>query len=170
MHVMTTAQANAGTAGKTAAERVPSQSGEVATAAGAGRETVLATEHGKTTIADVVVQKIAGLAAREISGVHKLGGGVARAFGVVMERIPGATPSVGQGVSVEVGERQAAVDLDLVVEYGVEIGELTEAIRRNVIGSIERMTGLEVTEVNISVDDVHLPGDDGDGDGEARVE
>ncbi|HEX3488117.1 MAG TPA: Asp23/Gls24 family envelope stress response protein [Streptosporangiaceae bacterium] len=162
---MTTAKADAGTAGKTAGERVPSQSG-------AGRETVLATGHGKTTIADVVVQKIAGLAAREISGVHKLGGGVARAFGVVMERIPGATPSVGQGVSVEVGERQAAVDLDLVVEYGAEIGELTQAIRRNVIGSIERMTGLEVTEVNISVDDVHLPGDDGDGDGdgEARVE
>ena len=79
--------ANADTAGKTAAEKVPPQSGEVAMAAGAGRETVLATEHGKTTIADVVVQKIAGLAAREISGVHKLGGGVARAFGVVMERV-----------------------------------------------------------------------------------
>jgi uncharacterized alkaline shock family protein YloU len=166
---MTAAKANADTAGKTAGERAPSRSGEVATAAGEGRETVLVTEHGKTIIADLVVQKIAGLAAREISGVHKLGGGVARAFGVVMEQIPGATPSLGQGVSVEVGERQAAVDLDLVVEYGAEIGELTKAIRRNVIGSIERMTGLEVTEVNISVDDVHLPGDD-DGDGEARVE
>jgi uncharacterized alkaline shock family protein YloU len=134
------------------------------------QETVLATEHGKTTIADVVVQKIAGLAAREINGVYSLGGGVARAFGAVMDRIPGTVSGLKPGVNVEVGERQAAVDLNLVVEYGVEIGDLTKAIRRNVIGSIERMTGLEVTEVNISVDDVHLPGDDDDDDGESRVE
>lgn len=123
----------------------------------------LATEHGTTTIADVVVEKIAGLAAREVRGVHKLGGGAARAFGAVRERIPGARASLGQGVSVEVGERQAAVDLILVVEYGAEIGELSKAVRRNVINSIERMTALEVTEVNIAVDDVYIPGDD-DGD------
>jgi len=135
----------------------------------ADTETALATAHGNTTIADIVVQKIAGLAAREISGVHKLGGGAARAFGAVRERIPGAKASLGQGVSVEVGERQTAVDLDLVVEYGVEIGELTKAIRRNVISSIERMTGLEVTEVNIAVDDIHLPDED-DEPAEARVE
>jgi uncharacterized alkaline shock family protein YloU len=167
MRVMTAA--NAGTVSTAAGEKVSSRSGEVAP--GRGRETVLATEHGKTTIADVVVQKIAGLAAREINGVHKLGGGVARAFGAVMDRIPGsATSSLSPGVNVEVGERQAAVDLNLVVEYGVEIGELTKAIRRNVIDSIERMTGLEVTEVNISVDDVHLPGEDDDDGSEARVE
>jgi len=135
----------------------------------AGNETALATTHGNTTIADIVVQKIAGLAAREISGVHKLGGAAARAFGAVRERIPGARPSIGQGVSVEVGERQAAVDLSLIVEYGVEIGELTKAIRRNVINSIERMTSLEVTEVNIAVDDIHLPDDDNE-PAEARVE
>lgn len=136
------------------------------------QETVLATDHGKTTIADVVVQKIAGLAARDINGVYSLGGGVARAFGAVMDRIPGSGSVSGlkPGVNVEVGERQAAVDLNLVVEYGVEIGDLTQAIRRNVIGSIERMTGLEVTEVNISVDDIHLPGEDDDDDGENRVE
>jgi uncharacterized alkaline shock family protein YloU len=134
-----------------------------------GYDTVLTTSHGKTTIADVVVQKIAGLAAREVTGVHKLGGGVSRAFGAVVERIPGARASVGQGVSVEVGERQAAIDLDLVVEYGVEIGELTRVVRSNVISSIERMTSLEVTEVNIAVDDIHLPGEDDDDDGQARV-
>ncbi|MET3807797.1 putative alkaline shock family protein YloU [Nakamurella sp. UYEF19] len=120
----------------------------------------LVTTHGKTTIADTVVEKIAGLAAREVSGVYALGGGVARAFGAVRERIPGAKTSLAQGVSVEVGERQAAVDLDIVVEYGVEIGELTKAIRRNVITAIERMTALEVTEVNIAVGDVHIEGDD----------
>jgi len=163
--------ANAGTAGRPAAVggEAEGRAGVTAAPARPGQETVLATEHGKTTIADVVVQKIAGLAAREIPGVHRLGGGVAQAFGAVMQRIPGATPSLGQGVSVEVGERQAAVDLDLVVEYGVEIGELTQAIRRNVITSIERMTGLQVAEVNIAVDDIHLPGEDDD-DGEARVE
>ncbi|MHA3704707.1 Asp23/Gls24 family envelope stress response protein [Jatrophihabitans sp. YIM 134969] len=136
-------------------------------------DTALVTTHGKTTIADTVVEKIAGIAAREIRGVHKLGGGASRAFGAVRERIPGGRPSLGAGVSVEVGERQAAVDLDVVIEYGVEIGEVTKAIRRNVIGAIERMTTLEVTEVNIAVDDIHIPGDD-DGDdtsgAEARVQ
>ena len=131
----------------------------------------LLTTHGKTTIADTVVEKIAGLATREVNGVYALGGGVARAFGAVRERIPGAKTSLAQGVSVEVGERQAAVDLDIVVEYGVEIGELTKAIRRNVINAIERMTALEVTEVNITVGDVHVEGDDDkDDDDSARVQ
>lgn len=120
----------------------------------------LVTTQGRTTIADTVVEKIAGLAAREITGVFMLGGGAARAFGAVRERIPGAKASIGQGVRVEVGERQAAVDLDVVVEYGAEIGELTRAIRRNVIESLDRMTGLEVTEVNINVGDIHIAGDD----------
>ena len=74
-------------------------------------------------------------------------------------------------MSVEVGERQAAVDLALVVEYGVSIIDLTAAVRRNVLNSVERMTGLEVTEVNITVDDIHLPGDDEDDTAEpARVQ
>ncbi len=120
----------------------------------------LTTEHGSTTIADVVVQKIAGLAAREINGVYALGSGTSRAFGAIRERIPGASASAGQGVSVEVGEKQAAVDLHLLVEYGVPIAELARSVRRNVITSIERMTGLEVVEVNITVVDVHIPGDD----------
>jgi uncharacterized alkaline shock family protein YloU len=134
-------------------------------------ETALVTAQGKTTIAATVVEKIAGMATREISGVYKLGGGTARAFGAIRERIPGAAPSMSQGVEVEVGERQAAVDLDITVEYGVQIGELTKAIRRNVIGAIERMTTLEVTEVNIVVHDVHVPSDDDQDDqGDSRVE
>jgi len=127
-----------------------------------GGNTALVTAHGTTTIAATVVEKIAGLAAREISGVYQLGGGAARAFGAVRERIPGTRPSLGQGVSVEVGERQAAVDLDVIVEYGAAIGELSQAIRRNVINAIERMTTLQVTEVNIAVGDVHIAGGDDD--------
>ncbi|WP_431903341.1 Asp23/Gls24 family envelope stress response protein [Amycolatopsis thermoflava] len=125
----------------------------------------LVTEQGTTTIADTVVQKIAGLAASEISGVYALGGGAARAFGALRERIPGASASAAQGVSVEVGERQTAVDLELVVEYGVSIVDLARAARRNVIVAIERMTGLEVVEVNIAVNDVHLPDEETDTEG-----
>lgn len=121
----------------------------------------LVTEQGRTSIADSVVLKIAGVAAREVSGVHAMGAGGARAFGAIRERLPGAGPSVGQGVSVEVGERQAAIDIDLVVEYGVSIPDVSQAVRRNVIQRVEGMTGLEVTEVNLTVDDVYL-GDDED--------
>jgi uncharacterized alkaline shock family protein YloU len=115
------------------------------------------TAQGKTTIAATVVQKIAGIAAREIAGVHSMGGGAARAFGALRERIPGATSNVSQGVRVEVGEKQAAIDLDIVVEYGASIVELARAVRRNVITAVERMTGLEVIEVNIAVNDIHIP-------------
>jgi uncharacterized alkaline shock family protein YloU len=114
---------------------------------------------GRTTISDAVVQKIAGIAAREVNGVHNLGTGTARMFGAIRERVPGSTgPVVTQGVAVEVGTRQAAIDLDIVVEYGVSIPDLARAVRRNVIAAIERMTGLEVVEVNIVVDDIHLIG------------
>jgi uncharacterized alkaline shock family protein YloU len=125
----------------------------------------LVTSQGRTQIADTVVTKIAGIAAREVNGVHRLGGGAARAFGAIRERIPGASTNVAQGVSVEVGEKQAAIDLDMVVEYGVTITELAGAIRRNVITALERMTGLEIVEVNINVQDVHLPEDDDDNGG-----
>ncbi len=132
----------------------------------------LVTSQGKTSIADSVVQKIAGISAREVSGVHNLGGGASRTFGSIKERIPGSSgPSTSQGVSVEVGEKQAAIDLDVVVEYGVAIADLAQSIRRNVINAVERMTGLQVTEVNISVDDIYIPSDDSEGSPEpSRVQ
>ncbi len=114
----------------------------------------LLTEHGRTSIADSVVAKIAGVAAREISGVHAMGGGTSRAIGVVREAV--GSPNASQGVSVEVGERQAAIDLTLVVDYGASIVDLADGVRSNVIDRTERMTGLEVTEVNIAIDDVYL--------------
>ena len=128
-----------------------------------GPSTALVTEQGQTTIADAVVSKIAGIAAREVSGVHALGGGAARAVGALRDRLPGGGgTSQSQGVSVEVGERQAAVDIQLVAEYGVSIVDLAAGIRRNVISSVERMTGLEVSEVNVAVLDVYLASDDDD--------
>ncbi|TRW87931.1 Asp23/Gls24 family envelope stress response protein [Mycolicibacterium sp. 018/SC-01/001] len=126
----------------------------------------MSTERGKTTIADTVVAKIAGLAAREVTGVHALGGSATRAVGALRDRIPGASVNHAQGVSVEVGEKQAAVDIDIVAEYGVSINDLAHGIRRNVIAALERMTGLEVVEVNITVHDVFVDtgvADDSDG-------
>ena len=135
-----------------------------------GGRSELQTSKGNTTIAHSVVQKIAGVSAGEVSGVYALGGGAARTIGAIRERIPGSSQSAGQGVSVEVGERQAAIDLDLVAEYGVSIVELSRAVRRSVISAVEGMTGLEVTELNIAVNDVHLPTDDQENPQESRVQ
>ncbi|MFJ9866703.1 Asp23/Gls24 family envelope stress response protein [Streptomyces sp. NPDC101165] len=112
---------------------------------------------GRTTIADGVVEKIAGLAAREVLGVHAMGSGLARTFGAVRDRVPGGAKSVTRGVKAEVGEVQTALDLEIVVDYGVSITDVARAVRENVIASVERMTGLEVVEVNIAVSDVKLP-------------
>lgn len=138
----------------------PDRSSGSAVTKASGADSALVTEQGKTTIADTVVAKIAGIAVREVNGVHALGGGAARAVGALRERIPGGRTNHGQGVSVEVGERQAAVDVQLVADYGVSIADLAEGIRRNVIAAIERMTSLEVTEVNIEVQDVYLETED----------
>ncbi len=124
----------------------------------------LSSDKGRTTIADQVVAKIAGIAARDVSGVHALGGGTARAVGALRDRFPGSRTNVSQGVSVEVGERQSAVDVEIIADYGVSIADLASGIRRNVILAVERMTGLEVTEVNIDVLDVYLEDDSDDDD------
>jgi uncharacterized alkaline shock family protein YloU len=115
---------------------------------------------GRTTISSLVVQKVAGLATREVAGVHALGGGMSRAFSALRERIPGSGTVTTSGVSVEVGEKQTAIDLDVVVEYGARIADVARAVRRNVITAVEQITGLEVIEVNISVNDIHLPGEE----------
>ena len=125
-------------------------------------QSALVSTQGKTSIADTVVAKVAGIAAREVRGVYALGGNASRVVGALRERIPGASVNNSQGVSVEVGEKQAAVDIDIVADYGVAIADLASGIRRNVIAAIERMTGLEVTEVNITVHDVHLEDDTDD--------
>ncbi len=136
-----------------------------------GHHAALQSDHGQTRIADNVVAKIAGMATREIPGVHSMGKGLARTFGSLRARVPGTTEEAlaTQGVSVEVGERQAAVDLDIVTYYGQSIVEVTDAVRRNVIERIESMTGLQVTEVNILVDDLYVE-DDGAAPSAPRVQ
>ena len=128
----------------------------------------LQTDKGQTTIADPVVTKVAGIAAREVGGVHALGGGVARAISAVSERLS-VGDTTAQGVSVEVGEKEAAVDLTVVVDYGESIPRVAQSIRENVIRRIEGITGLTVTEVNVAVNDLYLPGDDQDDSSSSRV-
>jgi len=122
---------------------------------------------GRTIIADTVVAKIARIAAREISGVRDVAGGGSRMVGRLRETVSPAFSGAGlsstQGVAVEVGEHEAAVDIGIVAHYGVALHDLAAAIRRNVIAAIERMTGLAVTEVNVTVHDIYFEGED-DGD------
>jgi uncharacterized alkaline shock family protein YloU len=128
----------------------------------------LESEHGTTSISSSVVAKIAWLATREIPGVQAMGKAMSRAFGTFKAKLPGATESTEQGVSVEVGEHQAAVDIDIVAYYGESIVETATAIRENVIDRIESMTGLEVVEVNVNIDDLYVG--DHDDSQDARVE
>ena len=119
----------------------------------------LETQYGTTTIDDVVVSKIAGIAAREVSGVDSLGGGGARMIGNIRESF-GASEDVRQGVDVEVADGSARIEVAITAEYGVAIHELAEAIRRNIMNAVERMTGLSVERVNVVVHDVKLPKDE----------
>ena len=135
--------------------------GAMATTSGNRRVPVEPAARGKTTIADGVVEKIAALAAREADGVHALGTGFARTLGAVRNRVPGGRGGAAtRGVKAEVGERQTALDLDIVVDYGYAIADVAADVRESVVSAVERMTGLEVVEVNIAVGDVRLPGEE----------
>ena len=117
-------------------------------------------EMGNTTISDAVVSQIAGIAAleAEVEGIQ-MGGGTSAAVADFLQSVTGSSGSVdySRGVSVEVGEEEAAVDLTMTIEYGQSIPQITEAARRNVINRVESLTGLRVTEVNITVNDIQVP-------------
>ncbi len=115
---------------------------------------------GTTKIADSVVARIAGLAAREVPGVHDMTStGLGQAFGGLTGRVTGQD-QMDRGVAVQVGEVECIVDLNLVVDYQASIPQVAEAIRRNVSGRIEAMTGLRTKEVNINVADLYFPDED----------
>jgi uncharacterized alkaline shock family protein YloU len=114
----------------------------------------LQTERGSTSISDSVVSKIAGIAAQEVDGI-RMGSGASQAVGGILGSITGGSQT--QGVSVEVGQEEAALDLTLTAEYGKSIPQLAEAVRRNVINRVESLVGLRVAEVNITVSNVFFP-------------
>ncbi|EAX47917.1 protein of unknown function DUF322 [Thermosinus carboxydivorans Nor1] len=104
---------------------------------------------GSIRIADEVVGIIAGLAATEVPGVAGMSGGL---VGGIAEML--GKKNLSKGVKVEVGEREAAVDLYIIVEYGVRIPDVALRVQENVKRAIESMTGLDVVEVNIHVQGV----------------
>jgi uncharacterized alkaline shock family protein YloU len=118
----------------------------------------LHTERGSTTIQDSVVSKIAGIAAQEVDGI-RMGGGTSQAVSGLLGSITGGSGGGGQtqGVSVEVGQEETAIDLTLTVEYGKSVPQIAEAVRRNVANRVESLVGLRVTEVNIAVNNVFFP-------------
>ncbi len=122
------------------------------------QESPLKTERGTTTIQDGVVSQVAGIAAQEVDGVRMGSGGTSQAVGSIMSAVPGVdSGSQSRGVSVEVGEVEAAVDLSVNVEYGRSISQVAEAVRTNVIRRVENLLGLRVTEVNIAVNNIFFP-------------
>ena len=118
----------------------------------------LHTDRGSTTIQDSVVSKIAGIAAQEVDGV-RMGGGTSQAVSGLLGSITGGSSggSQTQGVSVEVGQEETAIDLTLTVEYGKSIPQIAEAVRRNVANRVENLVGLRVTEVNLAVNNIFFP-------------
>ena len=121
------------------------------------QQSPLKTERGTTTIQDSVVSKVAGIAAQEVEGI-RMGSATTQSVGNIMSAVPGVgSQSESRGVSVEVGEVEAAVDLSLSVEYGRTIHQIAESVRTNVIRRVESLVGLRVTEVNITVSDIFFP-------------
>ena len=118
----------------------------------------LQTDRGNTSIADSVVSKIAGISAQEVDGI-RMGSGASQTASNLLGSITGGggSSSQTQGVSVEVGQEEAAIDLTLTAEYGKSIPQLAEAVRRNVSNRVESLVGLRVTEVNVTVQNIFFP-------------
>lgn len=109
-------------------------------------------ELGAIRIADEVVAIIAGLAATEVKGIAGMSGGLAGGIAEMLGR-----KNLAKGVKVEVGEKEAAIDLFCIVEYGVRIPEVATRVQQNVKEAVETMTGLRVVEVNVHIQGVSFP-------------
>lgn len=114
-----------------------------------GQEQLLPTEMGGIKIADEVVAIISGLAATEVEGVAGMSGGLAGGIAEMLGK-----RNLAKGVKVEVGEKQAAVDVYIIVRFGARIPDVAWKIQESVKRSVESMTGLEVIKVNVHVQGV----------------
>ena len=132
----------------------------------------LVSERGTTTISDGVVSKIAGISAQEVEGVH-MGGSASRTAGGLLESITGSE-SQTRGISVEVGKIETAIDLKMGIEYGRNILRTVEEVRRRIAERVQNMTGLRVSELNVTIADIVFPEGDqgtlGSGDGTRNLE
>ncbi|WP_353095885.1 Asp23/Gls24 family envelope stress response protein [Tissierella praeacuta] len=109
-------------------------------------------EHGTVKISDDVVAIIAGVAATEVDGVAGMSGGIT---GGITEML--GMKNLSKGVKVEVGDKEAAIDLYIIVEYGSKISEIGEKVQENVKNTVETMTGLNIVEVNVNIQGVNIP-------------
>jgi uncharacterized alkaline shock family protein YloU len=116
-----------------------------------------AGEDGNTTISPQVVAKIAGLAIREIDGVHHLAPFGAGQQVAALAKTVTRGDIKDMGVQVEVGTKEVAVDTRIVTNYGASIPQISEDIRRNVTSQILTMTGLQVVQINVDVVDLYFP-------------
>lgn len=110
---------------------------------------------GAIKIADDVVKIIAGLATTEVPGVVAMSSGVVGGIADMLGR-----KNMSKGVKVEVGEKEAAVDTFVVVEFGTRIPDVASKIQENVKKAIENMTGLQVVEVNVHIQGVAFSNDE----------
>jgi uncharacterized alkaline shock family protein YloU len=122
------------------------------------------TDLGTIEIAPEVIEVIAGLATVEVDGVAGMSGGISSGIAELLGR-----KNLSKGVKVEVGQREAAVDVSIIVQYGRRIPEIASEIQRNVKRSIETMTGLNVVEVNVHIHDVHFKSGDKPEEDETHV-
>ena len=115
----------------------------------------LLSDRGTTIISDTVVSSLAGMAAREVEGVH-MGGVASRTAGGVLGSIRGSE-SKTSGISVEVGRTEAAIDLKMGIEYNKNILQTVEEVRRRITDRVQSMTGLRIKELNATITDITFP-------------
>ena len=114
-------------------------------------EIAISTETNEIKIANDVVAVIAGVAVSEVPGVSEMAGGFA---GGITEVLSGKK-NLAKGIKVEVGEKDAKIDVNIIVEYGVRIPDVAFEIQTRVKKAVETMTGLNVLEVNVHVQGVN---------------
>lgn len=114
---------------------------------------------GTTTIANEVVEKIAGIAARDVPGVYDLGGDTVRLLSSVREKLHLGDESKAQGIAVKLNGKEADLSITIVLEYGFVVSSVTDTVREKTISAVETLLGLDVTNVDILVDDIHVDHD-----------
>jgi uncharacterized alkaline shock family protein YloU len=129
----------------------------------------LAASRGTTTIANEVVEKIAGIAARDVPGVYDLGGDTVRLLSTVREKLHLGDESKAQGIAVKLDGKEAELSITIVLEYGFVVSSVTDKVREKTISAVETLLGLDVTNVDILVDDIHVDSDGPVGDDATRA-
>jgi uncharacterized alkaline shock family protein YloU len=106
---------------------------------------------GEIQIADDVVSAIAAIAANEVAGVHSMASGLAGGIAEMLGK-----KNLSKGIKVEINDNTAVIDIYIIIEYGCKISDVAQNIQEKVKNSIETMTGIEVSMVNIHVQGVNL--------------